>query len=499
MPWTSCVRAARLAVPVEHLTRPAFLWTPDHVTSSAGREAADLARSVGQVPDGEEELALEALLSERADGRWASLEAAVICGRQNLKTWSLQMSVLYDLFIRDVGLVVWTAHRFRTTQEAFRDMHTLIDSFDHLRKRVKKVRTANGEEGIELLSGARLDFLARTSGGGRGLSGDTVVLDEALYLTPTMMGALLPTLSARPDPHVRYGSSAGLRESEVLRGIRDRGRAGGDPSLVYVEWATQPGGCARPECDHKLGTVDCQLDDVESWYAANPALGKRISVEYLAAERRALPPKEFARERLGWWEDPPALGDASIIPADAWAERCDPASQIVLGERLAFAVDVSWDRSVASIAVCGTRPDSRPHVEIVSSHGGTDWVVPWLSQRLEQYGPVSVAFQASGAPVSSLLEELTSTLGDVAMPVAGPDLGRSCGAFFDAATSGALIHMGQQPLDDAVALAVVRPLGDAWAWDRRKSPVDTAPLVAATLAYYAWAGVEAVDVTQSVW
>ena len=482
------------------ITRPAHLWVPEHAVSSAGREAADLARSIGQEPDAEEELALDAILSERADGRWASLEAAVICGRQNLKTWTLQMSVLYDIFLRDVGLVVWTAHRFRTTQEAFRDMHALIDSYDHLRKRVKKVRTANGEEGIELLSGARLDFLARTSGGGRGLSGDAVVLDEALYLTPTMMGALLPTLSARPDPHVRYGSSAGLRESEVLRMIRDRGRAGGDPSLVYVEWSTEPGKCGRPECDHKPGTRDCQLDDVAMWHAANPALGKRISVDYLSAERRALPPKEFARERLGWWEDPPALGDGAIIPAEAWTERRDPDSHIVLGERLAFAVDVSWDRSVAWIAVCGTRPDGRPHVEIAATKPGTEWVVEWLAERVEQYDPVAVAFQASGAPVSSLLEDFRAALPDRVMPIAGPDLGRSCGAFYDAATSGPLIHLGQQPLDDAVALAVVRPLSDAWAWDRRKSPVDVAPLVAATSAYYAWAAEpEPVNVTDNVW
>lgn len=482
------------------ITRPAHLWVPEHTVGSAGREAADLARSIGQEPDAEEELALDAILSERTDGRWASLEAAVICGRQNLKTWTLQMSVLYDLYVRDVGLVVWTAHRFRTTQEAFRDIHTLVDSYDHLRKRVKKVRTANGEEGIELLSGARLDFLARTSGGGRGLSGDTVVLDEALYLTPTMMGALLPTLSARPDPHVRYGSSAGLRESEVLRMIRDRGRAGGDPSLVYVEWSTEPGGCGRPECDHKPGTRGCQLDDVAMWHAANPALGRRISVDYLSAERRALPPKEFARERLGWWEDPPALGDGAIIPAEAWDERRDRDSEIVLGERLAFAVDVSWDRSVAWVAVCGTRPDGRPHVEIAATKPGTEWVVDWIAERVEQYEPVAVAFQASGAPVSSLLEDFRTAVGDLVLPIAGPDLGRSCGAFYDAATSGPLIHLGQQPLDDAVALAVVRPLSDAWAWDRRKSPVDVAPLVAATCAYYAWAAEpEPVNVTDNVW
>jgi phage terminase large subunit-like protein len=471
-------------VQADQITRPAYLWVPDHATSSAGREAVDLAKSIGQEPDAEEELALDAILSERADGRWASLEAAIVCGRQNLKTWTLQMSALYDLYVRDVGLVVWTAHRFRTTQEAFRDIHALVDNYDHLRKRVKKVRTANGEEGIELLSGARLDFLARTSGGGRGLSGDTVVLDEALFLTPTMMGSLLPTLSARPDPHVRYGSSAGLRESEVLRNIRDRGRAGGDPSLVYLEWSTEPGGCARPDCDHKPGTAGCQLDDVAMWQAANPALGRRIGVEYLAAERRALPPLEFARERLGWWEEVPQFGDDAIIPETAWASRLEPESELPDGAPVAFAVDTSWDRLTTWIAAAGLRSDGVPHIEVVAHDFGTDWVLPWFRERFDRYKPRAIGLQASGAPVASLLEPLRHEFKSAVIGMGGADLGRACGMFYDSVTSGPLAHRGQQQLDQAVRHAVVRPMSDSWLWDRKVSPVDVAPLVAATAALY---------------
>ena len=62
-PWTSCALGARLAVPSEVITRPAHLWVPSHATSSAGREAIDLAKSIGQVPDAEEELALDAIQS----------------------------------------------------------------------------------------------------------------------------------------------------------------------------------------------------------------------------------------------------------------------------------------------------------------------------------------------------------------------------------------------------------------------------------------------------
>lgn len=482
------------------LTRPAFLSVPDTVVGSAGLEAVELGRSVGIYPDAEQEVALEAMLSEDARGRYV-LESAIVCPRQNGKTVALQLAALHDLFLRDTNLVIWSAHRFKTTQEAHRDLVATITNYDDLRRRVRKIRNANGEEGIELVSGARLNFLARTSsgGGGRGLSGDVVILDEALYLTPGMLGSLLPTLSAKANPAVRYGSSAGLRESEVLRSLRDRGRAGGDPSLVWVEWSTEPGGCARPECDHRYGTEGCQLDDVESWRKANPALGRRMTVEYLEAERRALPPREFARERLGWWEDPPTMGESSVIDEAAWDAARDPDSQIVEGERVAFAVDVSWDRSTSWIAAAGTRADGRPHLEVVATRPGTEWVTGWLADRVPAYGAVSVALQGNGAPVSSLLEELTETLSDVVSPMTGADLGRSCGAFYDAVTSGQLVHLGQEPLDDAVDGAIVRPLGDAWVWDRRRSPVDIAPLVAVTAALYAWQTGHTTDVLSSIW
>ena len=482
------------------IARPAFLSIPDRVRSSAGWEAVELARSVGIDPDPEQELALDAILSEDERGHYV-LESAIVCPRQNGKTLALQVAALHDLFLRDTRLVIWSAHRFRTTQEAHRDLVATITNYDELRRRVRKIRNANGEEGIELLSGARLDFLARTSsgGGGRGLSGDVVILDEALYLTPGMLGSLLPTLSARKAPAVRYGSSAGLRESEVLRTLRDRGRAGGDPSLVWVEWSTEPTGCARPECDHRYGTEGCQLDDVDLWRAANPALGRRITVEYLEAERRALPAREFMRERLGWWESDPSAGDTSVIDEAAWEAARDPESQIVEGERVAFAVDVSWDRSTAWVAVCGTREDGRPHVELAATKPSTEWVAGWLAKRADQYGAPMVALQGSGAPVSSLLDELRDQLGDRVLPMAGADLGRACGAFYDAITTGQLVHIGQEPLDEAVEAAVVRPLGDAWVWDRRRSPIDIAPLVAVTAALFAWQTGHAPDVLSSIW
>lgn len=463
---------------------PAYLWVPEHSSSSAGAEAADLASSLGFMVDAPERATLDTLLAEGPDGRWAGLEAGVICGRQNIKTWALEMTVLYDAFLRDVRRVVWTSHRFKTTQSAFADLQSLVENYDWLRKRVKKVRFAAGDEGFELIGGTRVDFLARTSGGGRGLTGDTVILDEALFLSPIMLGSLLPTLSARPDPHVRYGSSPGVRESEVLRGVRKRGRKGGDPSLAYIEFTSEREPCADPMCTHLIGTEGCQLDNETKWAQANPALGRRISVDYVRSERRALPPVEFMRERLGWWEDPPSDDGEQAIPAEAWAERLDATSSLQPGCRVTFAVDTSWDRQTTWIAAAGIRDDGTPHIEVVATNYGSDWVLPWLRERIPVWSPVSIAMQGSGSPVSSIFDICKAELGDLVISLGAGDLGRACGSFFDAVVAGPLAHTDQEQLNQAIKHATVRLMGDAWLWDRKASPVDIAPLVAVTEALY---------------
>jgi hypothetical protein len=53
-----------------------------------------------------------------------------------------------------------------------------------------------------------------------------VYLDEAFHLSTETMGALMPALSARPNPQVWYTSSAPHASSDVLHSVRRRGLAG---------------------------------------------------------------------------------------------------------------------------------------------------------------------------------------------------------------------------------------------------------------------------------
>src|SRR2546423_15374516 len=83
------------------------------------------------------------------------------------------------LFLFGEKLILHSAHEFKTAQEAFRRVLGWIESKDHLRKRVKRIRTSHGEEGIELIDGARLRFVARATGSGRGCAGHCAVRGEA--------------------------------------------------------------------------------------------------------------------------------------------------------------------------------------------------------------------------------------------------------------------------------------------------------------------------------
>lgn len=482
------------------VARPAHLWVPERRGSYVD-EVRDVARMVGRPLDPSQEIAVDALTSYGPGGQWLTLETGLKVPRQNGKTAGIQTPiVLTDLFVWDADRIAWTAHLFRTAREAFDDHVRLIQSTPEFDRRVAKISYANGEEAIELTSGARLEYLARSKGGGRGLGGKRVVIDEALFFPAESAGALLPILAARENPQINYLSSAARTESDHLRALTARGRAGGDPSLIWVEFCA-PGsfaepGCVDPQCDHNPSTAGCVLDDVDYLRAANPAIASgRISLEFLRAMRRTLPPVEFAREFLGWDEVPPDAALARRITPEEWKACADPESRIAAGK--VWAIDVSVDGRHASIAVAGKRADGLPHGELVDHSPGTDWVVPRLLELLARHETLRVQRGEVWHPgvvldpigqAGGLLQPLRAAGVDPVV-MGAREAGQACAWLLGAVLAGSWRHLGQSQVDDALAVAVPRSVGDGgWAWGRAKSGgarlVDISPLVAVTNA--AW-------------
>lgn len=464
--------------PVLDMARPRVAHYPVS-SSSAGQEAVDLARFAGLDLDPWQAFVLEHSLAERPDGKWAAFEVGCVVSRQNGKGSIEEARELAGLFLLSERLLIHSAHQFDTSLEAFRRLLFLIEDTPEFSRRVKRVSRAHGEEGIELMSGQRIRFRTRTKGGGRGFTGDCLILDEAMILPETAHGALLPTLSARPNPQVWYmGSAVDQLVHEhgiVFARVRERGLAGEDDSLAYFEWSAEanaPDGTPLSPSQVPASIAESE----EAWAQANPALGIRISPSHVENERRSMDPRTFAVERLGigdWPETDPDAG--SVFDIGRWRSLIDETSAIA--GPLYFAFDVTPDRSSSTICAAGRRPDGLIHVEVIDQRRGTSWLSGRLADLRERHRPVAVVRDASG-PAASI--EVVGRVDDVQTA----DYAKACGRLFDLVEDGLVRHLGTSELDTAIRGAAKRPLVDAWAWSRKSSRVDISPLVAATLA--AW-------------
>jgi hypothetical protein len=451
--------------------RPRVHSAPAYDTS-AGQEATELAASAGLFLDPWQRLALIDALGERPDGRWSAFEVGLVVPRQNGKGAVLEARELAGLFLFGEQLLFHTAHEVKTSLEAFRRVLALIEGSDDLRRRVKRVDRSNGEEGIELQTGARLRFVARSKGSGRGFSADLVIWDEAYALTTAQVEAQLPTMSARPNPQLWYTSSPPLDAvtGAVLMAVRKRGLAGA-PGLAWLDYGAEP-------------TVD--LDDRAAWKRHNPGWGLRIGEEFIAAERSAMTPEGFGRERLGIW---PADSDEQwqVIPEAEWRAGVVEDEERPAGP-VAFAVEVTLDRSWASIGVAGKRADGLRQVELVDHRPGTGWIVERVKELRAAWKTCAVVV-AKGGPAASVIADLEAGGVEVLTPTL-QEFAAAAGACYDGFCGDRrdVRYVESGPLTAAVAGAAKRPLADgAWTFGRLRSSVDVSPLMAVALALHGYA------------
>ena len=462
--------------------QPRILSSPPRVSSS-GQEAVELAAHAGLHLDPWQALVLEEGLGFRPGGQWSAFQVAVEVSRQNGKGAILTARELAGLFQLKERLIIHTAHEFPTAKEAFHRIVDLIKSTPDLERRVRKVMYGNQERGIELKSGQRLLFRARTRAGTRGFSCDCLILDEAFELPIAAHGSVLPTLSAMSNPQVWYASTAVNQKRHphgvVLSQLRSRALAGDDPSLCYCGWSVD-------EDEYYANPLEVAKDP-EFWAAANPALGIRVTEEFLGNEQRALDAEGFAAERLGVGDWPDPDEDASqVIGRETWDGLADVDSE--MSGKVAFAVDVNPERSYAAIGVAGRRKDDRKHLEVIEHKAGTRWVVARVLELIERWDPCAIVVDGNG-PAASLIPALLEaglalkTDGGLLVKATTSEMAQACGALFDDALADDLRHLGQSMLDNALRAARKRDRGDTFTWSRQ-SGGDISPLVAVTLALH---------------
>jgi hypothetical protein len=459
---------------------------------TSGKEAIKLAAGAGLVLDGWQQDFLTDSLAEDEFGNWACFECGLVVSRQNGKGSTLEARVLAGMLLFGEKLILWSAHETKTAFEAFLRMEELFTSDPELKKMVKTIHRANGKEGIELHNGARLRFVARSKGSGRGFSADLIILDEAYELDAASMAALIPTLSARDNPQIWYTSSPPLDglTGDHMFNLRARAERGDDDSLLWYDFGLQ---------DLDLDDLDemsdedrvALLSNPDNWLKANPASGIRISESFTRKEYKTLPWRDFARERLGIWPRQIKEG-AGIIDMDEWRRKVFTAMP---EGGTVFALDINPARTMSALWAITAEKEGPISLSCVAYEPGTDWVVPRLVLLRDTRSPLAIVLDVKG-PAGSLLLDLEDEgfhlprdkdrprRGDLAIPNA-QEVAAAYGLFVDLFRQGLIYHAGDEPLNRAVQTAETRALVGGTAWDRGKGGADISPLVAATIGVWA--------------
>lgn len=455
---------------------PSLRIVPKGEDFRLGDAAVKLSSGYGLTPDDWQADWVRCSLCRRGNGRFAAATSGLAVARQNGKNGGIEVRELFGMVVLGEKFL-HTAHEVKTARKAFRRLLSFFENerqFPELAALVLEIRKTNGQEAIALVNGGSIEFVARSSGSGRGYTVDVLVCDEAQELTDDELAALLPTISAAPlrNPQVVFTGTppdpdkAHLAKGEVFRRVRAEALAGTDANLVFVDFGVPDG----PLPD---------VDDRALWHRTNPALGTRLNIAEVVRERKLMSPEKFARERLGWWGDA-AVNEAGAIDFAAWKKLHDPERPAELDEskRTCIAVAVAPDKSWATIGTVGRAVDGR-ELALVQSRRGIGWVVAEVARLVEKHRPLEVALNPA-SKAGGLLGDLREA-GVEVRSLTGRETQQACGAFQLGVSEGRFAHVGQAELDRAVRAAKLRDRGDAEDWDTRHG-VDLSPLQAVTIA-----------------
>lgn len=273
-----------------------------------------------------------------------------------------------------------------------------------------------------------------------------------------------------------------------------------DSRLAYFEWSVDEAAHRDWVRRHFKDADDAEPGepgdprDPANWAQANPAMGIRISPEFVASEMMAMggPTSEtFARERLGvgTWPTPVGADGWAVVSRAAWdacadvnPEPFDPAADL-LGP-VALSLDTTPDRSWTSIGAAGRRLDGFVHLQVVEHRPGTDWAPARAAELVERWNPCVFVVDKSG-PAASLIPALVRA-GVAVEEIGAAEVAAGCGHFLDLVGGGRARHLGQQEMSAALKGARRRVIGDEkqWAWARRGIDVVISPIVAVTQAAY---------------
>jgi hypothetical protein len=378
------------------------------------------------------------------------------------------------------------------------ELFPLIRKSRKLRPLIGRIYEGMGNEYIRFANGSLIRLLSTSTSSGHSKTLHQAVLDEIWHdQDGRREQGLRPAMLTVWDAQLLVCSTAGTDESVVYNRKIEAGRAAAEADsghgVAYIEYSAPDG---------------WDPDDEASYFGFMPALcpappcrcgrgdgGWRHSVtlDAVRSERTAMVKEPGSFERAYGNIPAPSGKRTQLADMSAWADRADQGSRIDGQVALAFAV--APDGSTSSIAVAGRTAESRAHGELTEPpRPGTAGLADRLDGLWLRHDPCVLVLNGVGE-AAALIKELLERGWLIVPPgkdvpagkrrlqvVGSREYAQACGALQQDVANDRWRHLGQGPLDDAVAGARTKPLADAWAWSWDRSLADIGALEAVTLA-----------------
>lgn len=421
-----------------------------------------------------------AALACDVDGSFVHRSVVRIIPRQNGKNGEVEFVQIVKMLVLKRPLQVHSAHKMQTAREHFLRVKEDIEELQKVDPTIRAltVRFKDSDNDRAIICddfGTRIQFLARATGGGRGFTGDDLYLDEALYLTDSMLGDILPASSAIPNAQIYYLSSHPKRSHYALLKMVRNGRAGESSGTSYWEWGNE----FEASDKHPLG-VD--LTSRRALMNANPSFGATIGDAAVNDERDKMSAEEFARERYGCIDVREDSAGWSVFTKASWDELADPESKP--GTVFGFGIDMPPDMSTAVVALASPRPDGRIHVELMRKDYSPD---DWLEEKLLEWAmdvkPLGIGYEA-GSAVSASAKRMRRLRKRLTL-LSNRDIGVATSLLTAKVRDQQIAHLDDPVLGEALRAARLGKLSENMSrLTKRNAVEDISPAIAVANALY---------------
>lgn len=414
-----------------------------------------------------QEYVLTDLLKVDKAGKWRRKTNLLLVARQNGKTHLARIRILAGLFIfGEMNIVAMSSNRGMAL-DTFRKVVDVIEDNPHLMAQVRQIRVANGQESVELLSGARYEIVAATRDGSRGKTADLLYIDELREIDEDSWTAAKPITRARPNSQIFMTSNAGDAFSSVLNDLRSRALSYPPASLGFWEYSADD---------------FAKITDKDAWYQANPALGYLIDEETIA-EAIATSSVEASRtETLCQWVS--AL--KSPWPYRAFEDLTVQDLKIEPGTATIFGMDISVNKKMASLVAGQVREDGKIAVGVIAQFE-SQVAIDELKMAIEvnewanKYRPRMICFDKYSS--MSVAERLAQS-GHKIQDMSGTVFYQACSDLYDSLVNARIVHIGQACLVDSMNNCAAKETDAGWRIVRRKSAGDVSAAISLAMVVH---------------